>query len=245
MMDTSEPAETPARRAVRRRSEFVAAFVEHAGPVPVSERRTVTLPTLITVTAIVSLTTVIAGVFWSLIKGDSTSSSAGKSTATPSYSEFAGWGCAGASDHGFEAHGRTKQWRTVAEGGWSGNGCNSTFETIPMSGKAAADTGRQFVQWWFVPTTGGQCKVQVYVPKSTSQSDTGATAVHFAVMAGRTGAAYADFTIDEAGNTGRWVDGGSFPPHGSELAVRLTDRGVPQRAGDRIAISAVRVTCGA
>jgi len=244
MMDTSEPAETPARRVVRRRSEFVAAFVEHAGPVPASERRTVSLPTLITVTAVVSLMIVVAGVFWSLIKGDSTSESATTATA-PSYSAFAGWGCAGATDHGFEAHGRTKQWRTVAQGGWSANGCNGTFETIPMSGKAGEDLSEQYVQWWFVPTTGGQCRVQVYVPKSTSTADTGATAVHFAVMAGRTGTTYADFTIDEAASTGQWVDGGTFPLHASELAVRLTDRGVPRREGDRIAISAVRVTCGA
>jgi hypothetical protein len=242
MMDTSEPAETPARRAVRRRSEFVAAFVEHAGPVPASERRTVSLPTLITVTAVVSLLTVVVGVFWSLIKGNSTSASA-KTAAAPSYSAFAGWGCTGATDHGFEAHGRTKQWLTVAQGGWSGNGCNSTFETIPMSGKATTDIGEQYVQWWFVPATGGQCRVQVYVPKSTSTTDAGATAVHFAVMAGRTGATYADFTIDESANAGQWVDGGSFPLHGGELAVRLTDRGVPQHKGDRIAISAVRVTC--
>jgi hypothetical protein len=245
MMDTSEPAETPARRAVRRRSEFVAAFVEHAGPVPASERRTVTLPTLITVTAVVSLVTVIVGVFWSLIKGNSIKAPASTAAAAPSYSAFAGWGCAGTTDHGFEAHGRTKQWRTVAEGGWSGNGCTSTFETIPMSGRAATDTGQHYVKWWFVPTGGGQCRVQVYVPKSTSAADTGAAAVHFAVMAGRTGATYADFTLDEAGNAGQWVDGGSFPLHGSELAVELTDRGVPQHPGDRIAISAVRVTCSA
>jgi hypothetical protein len=240
MMDTSEPDEMPARRAVRRRSEFVAAFVEHAGPVPASERRTVSLPTLITVTAVVSLLTVIAGVFWGLVKGNSTSASTG-TAPTPSYSAFAGWGCPSATDHGFEAHGRTAQWRTVAQGGWSGNGCNSTFETIPMSG---ADSGGPYVQWWFAPTTGGQCRVQVYVPKSTSPSDTGATAVPFAVMAGRTGATYADFTVDESGNTGRWVDGGSFPLHGNELAVRLTDHGVPRHRDDRIAVSAMRVTCG-
>ena len=113
-----------------------------------------------------------------------------------------------------------------------------------MSGKATTDIGAEYVQWWFVPTTGGQCRVQVYVPKSTSTTDTGATAVHFAVMAGRTGATYADFTVDESANAGQWVDGGSFPLHGGELAVRLTDRGVPQHKGDRIAISAARVTCG-
>jgi hypothetical protein len=243
MMDTSEPAETPARRAVRRRSEFVAAFVEHAGPVPASERRTVSFSTLITVTAVVSLMTVIVGVFWSLVKGNSSSASA-TAAAAPSYSAFAGWGCPGATDHGFEAHGRTKQWRTVADGGWSGNGCNSTFETIPMSGSATKDSGKEYVQWWFTPSTGGQCRVQVYVPKTTSKTATAATAVHFAVMAGRTGATYADFTLDQAANVGQWADGGTFPLHGGELAVRLTDRGVPQHKGDRIAVSAVRVTCG-
>ncbi|WFE48829.1 hypothetical protein O7617_00175 [Micromonospora sp. WMMD1155] len=237
-MDTSEPVETPARRAVRLRSEFVAAFVEHAGPVPASERRSVTFPTLITVTAVVLLLTLLVGVFWGLIRGDKD----GKARV-PSYTAFAGWGCAGAADHGFEPHGRTTQWRTVAQGGWATNGCNSTFQTIPLSG-SDEDAGQQYVQWWFAPTTGNQCRVQVYVPKSSSPADTWATAAQYAVLSGRTGTAYANFTLDQSGSSGRWVDGGTFPLRGGELAVRLTNSGVPKRSGDRIAVSAMQVTCG-
>ncbi|WP_345626209.1 hypothetical protein [Rugosimonospora acidiphila] len=245
MIDTSEPAETPARRAVRRRTEFVSAFVEHAGPVPASERRSVTLPTLITVTAVVSLLTVVAGVFWNIVKPVSAGAvTASSSAGAAVYTAVAGWDCTGATDHGFEAIGRSAQWRTVAEGGWSASGCRSTFETIPMSGKATTDDNAQYVQWWFVPTTGSQCRVELYVPRSTTAADTGATAVHYAVMAGRAGAAYADFTIDQSSSGGQWVAAGTFPLRGSEFAVRLTDRGVPAKPGDRIAISALRVTCG-
>jgi len=246
MMDTSEPAETPARRAVRLRNEFVSAFVEHAGPVPASERRSVSLPTLITVTAVVSLLAVVAGVFWSLLKPGTAGAAATSTSASAAvqYAGVAGWGCTDATDRGFEAAGRTAQWRTVAEGGWSANGCRSTFETIPMSGKAGTDNTKQYAQWWFVPTTGNQCRVEIYVPRSAAATDTGAAAVHYAVMAGRTGAVYAEFTIDQASNTGKWLDAGTFPMHGNEFAVRLTDRGVPAKAADRIAISALRVTCG-
>jgi hypothetical protein len=240
-MDTNEMAETPARRAVRLRNEFVAAFVEHAGPVPASERRSVTLPTLITVTAVVCVLTVVVGVFSSLVKPDK--SAATTAAALPQYVAFAGWGCTEATDHGFDAHGRNSQWRTVASGGWAGDGCRSTFETLPMSGKADTDIGGQYVDWWFKPTTGSQCRVQVYVPKTNSTADTGATAAHYEVIAGRTGDPFADFTINQAQNAGQWVDGGSFPPHGGEFAVKLTDRGVPKEKGDRLAVSALKVTC--
>jgi hypothetical protein len=240
-MDTSDPAETPARRAVRQRGEFVSAFVEHAGPVPASERRTVTLPTLITVTAVVSLITVIVGVFWNLVKPAKNPSAAAASA--PKYVAVAGWGCTEASDHGFEAHGRNSQWRTVPAGGWSADGCRSTFETIPMSGKAGSDTSGQYVVWWFTPNAGAQCLIQVYVPKTGSPVDTAATAAHYEVIAGRTGDAFADFTVDQSRNGGQWVNGGSFPPHGSEFAVKLTDRGAPAKKGGRIAVSALRVTC--
>ncbi len=240
-MDTSDPAETPARRALRLRSEFVSAFVEHAGPVPASERRTVTLPTLITVTAVVSLITVVVGVFWSLVEPAEPENAAAASA--PKYVAVAGWGCTEATDHGFEAHGRTAGWRTVASGGWASDGCRSTFETIPMSGKAGADLAGQYADWWFTPSAGSQCLIQVYVPKTGSPADTAATAAHYEVIAGRTGEAFATFTIDQSRNGGRWVDAGSFPPHGSEFAVKLTDRGVPAKSGDRIAVSALRVTC--
>jgi hypothetical protein len=247
MMDTSEPAETPARRAIRRRAEFVAAFVEHPGPVPASERASVSLSTLITVTAVVSALTIVAGVFWSLIKPGSSSaaSTAAASAAAAQYTVVAGWGCTAATDRGFDAVGRDSAWRTVAGGGWASDGCRGQFETIPMTGKATTDDPKQYVQWWFTPTTGTQCGVEIYIPKSSSAADTGAQAAHYAVMAGRTGATYADFVIDESSNTGRWVNAGAFPLHGSELAVRLSDRGVPQKAGYRLAVSAVRVTCGA
>lgn len=244
MMDTSEPTETPARRAIRRQAEFVAAFVEHPGPVPASERTSVSLSTLITVTAVVTGLTIVAGVFWSLIKPapSSASASAGSSAGAP-FTAVAGWGCTATTDHGFDAAGRGTAWRTVAAGGWASDGCRGQFETLPMTGRAGTDNPKQYVQWWFSPTSGRQCQVEIYVPKSSAPADTGAQAAHYAVRAGRAGATYAEFVIDQSANAGRWVNAGAFPLHDSELVVRLTDRGVPPKAGYRLAVSALRVTC--
>jgi hypothetical protein len=244
MMETTEPAETPARRTIRLRAEFVSAFVEHAGDVPASERPTVSFSTLMTVTAVVSALTIVAGVFWTLLKGDDESSSVSASGST-AYVAVAGWGCTGATDRGFDAIGRDKTWQTVATGGWASDGCRGEFETIPMTGRKSTDNPRQYVQWWFSPSSGSQCEVEIYIPKSSSAADTGADAAHYEVLAGRTGAAYAEFVVDQSTNTARWVKAGSFPLHGSELAIKLTDRGVPAKPGYRLAISALRVTCGA
>ncbi|MGW0502454.1 hypothetical protein [Micromonospora sp. NPDC003241] len=232
-MDPTEATQTPARRAVRWRSDFVAAFVEHAGSKPASDRLSVRLPTLITVTAVCVLLSLVVGIFWQLI---SPRSKAG--AADPGYVATAGWGCDTTSDRGFDVQGRTDQWRTVADGGWSEGGCRGTFQTLPISNDAD-----QSVQWWFVPSTGGQCRVEVYVPRDPSGAGSWVTSVRYEVLAGRGGAAYAEFEMNQAQNTGRWVDVGAFPLRTSELAVRVTARAAGE-ADARLAVSAVRATCG-
>jgi hypothetical protein len=234
------------------RSEFIHAFVEHAGPGPASERLTVRLPTLITVAALAAVGALVIGVFWNLIRPASATSATpiGLGGAAPtagaptSYAAVAGWDCVAAGDHGFEAQGRTSAWQTVALGGWSRDGCHGTFETIPMTGNATADDPQQTAQWWFTPGSGvSHCSVGVYVPASDPAQDAGASAAHYSVLAGRGGTSYADFTVDQSANRGRWVSAGTFPVAGNGLAVQVTDRGVPAHAGDRIAVAQLKVDC--
>ncbi|WP_432990731.1 hypothetical protein [Dactylosporangium sp. CA-233914] len=187
-------------------------------------------------TALFAVLTVVVGVFWQLIAPRPR----GTSASPPGYTAVAGWDCTTTSDHGIEVHGRTEQWRTVAGGGWSQDGCRGTFQTLPMTGDA--DSG-QYVQWWFTPAAGGQCRVDVYVPRGPAATDSGATAARYAVLAGRSGAGYAEFMVNQAQNTGQWVNAGTFPLHGNEFTVRLTTRGTPEHPGDRTAVSALRVTC--
>lgn len=235
---TTVPAETPARRAVRRRSEFVAAFVEHAGAVPASERATVSLSTLITTTAMVFALTIVVGVFWGLI-----SPVKKKTTTTQQYVAVAGWGCTNTTTQGLDVVGRTDEWRTVSTGGWAADGCRGQFQTFPMTGKAGTDDPGRYVQWWFRPTMGSQCRVDLYLPKGASPADTGADAAHYAVTEGRDGETYAEFVVDQARYAGQWHNAGAFPIRGGEFAIRLTNRGVPPKPGYRLAVSAMKVTC--
>ncbi len=240
MTETPAPVETPARQAVRRRAEFVSAFVEHAGAVPASERATVSLSTLLTVTAMVSALTIVAGVFWGLIDPPKKKQPA----AARQYVAVAGWGCISSTTQGFDVAGRSDRWRTVAAGGWAADGCRGQFQTLPMSGTAKDDPG-QYVQWWFRPSTGAQCRVDLYLPRGASPADTGADAAHYAVTDGRGGAAYAEFVVDQSRHAGQWHPVGAFPVRNGEFVVRLTNRGVPPQTGYRLAVSAMRVSCGA
>ena len=233
-MDPSEATQTPARRAVQWRSDFVAAFVEHAGPKPASDRLSVRLPTLITVTAVCVLISVVVGVFWQLVSPRPKPGAA----SAPGYTAVAGWGCDITGDRGFDVHGRTDRWRTVAGGGWAEDGCRGPFQTMPIGNDA-----EQYAQWWFNPSSSGQCRLEVYVPRDPDGTGTWVTSVRYEVLAGRGGAGYAEFEVNQAQNTGRWVDVGAFPLRNNELAVRVTTRAAGQ-ADALLAVSAVRATCG-
>jgi hypothetical protein len=239
-MELGEREDGPARRTLLQRAEFVTAFTEHAGAKPASERLKASFPMLLTTTAAVIAAVVVAGIFWRLVKPPAAT------TPDPAraYVAVAGWGCTGTTDHGFEAVGRTRQWLTIESGGWTQDGCRGTFETIPMTGNAKVDDVKQFAQWWFQPAGAGQCRVQVYVPRGPAASDSAATDVSYSVLAGRDGAGYADFTVNQSQATGGWVDAGTFPVRASEFVVRINDRGVPRNAADRIAIAQLRAICG-
>lgn len=240
-MDLSDESEGPARRVLLQRAEFVTAFTEHAGAKPASERLKASFPMLLTTTALIAAAAIVVGIFWRLLKPPTQTSASG---AASRYTAVAGWDCTGTSDHGFAANGRTAQWLTVASGGWSQDGCRGTFETIPMTGNARTDDANQYAQWWFQPHGASQCQVSVYVPLGAGAADTGATAAHYAVLAGPGGSGYAEFVVNQSQSPGQWVNAGTFPVRATELVVRITDRGEPAHAGDRIAVSQLRVTCG-
>lgn len=156
----------------------------------------------------------------------------------------AGWDCGGGGDRGFDVRGRTGDWYTVAEGGWTGDGCHGTFQAIPMSGQAAEDDQNLKAVWWFTPgeamTT---CDVEVYRPKPKRPQDSAATAARFFVLADRNGARLAQFVVDQTAKPGSWARVGSFPVSPSGFAVELVNRGVPATAGARLGLAQVKVVC--
>ncbi|MET7962662.1 hypothetical protein [Micromonospora zamorensis] len=249
---TEHPAgpdvEHRASEELSRRSQFVRAFVEHAAERPASERMTVRLPTLITVTALVAVGAVVVGVFWNLLKPMSPAQKAAfKGTAPASsapsaagFTAVAGWDCEARADRGFDAQGRTAQWRTVGTGGWKQDGCRGTFATLPLP--AGEQTGAQTSTWSFSTGEGvTSCQVSVYVP--AVPGTTLADRVKYTITTGTSGTAYANFTIDQHKAAGTWVGAGTFPVNRNQIAVRLDAKDASGAKQARVVLAQTRVNC--
>jgi hypothetical protein len=158
----------------------------------------------------------------------------------------AGWDCGVSGDRGFDVRGRTGEWYTVPEGGWTGDGCHGTFQAIPMSGDATKDDTNLSAVWWFSPSDArARCEVEVFRPRPQRPQDSAATGAQYFVLAGRSGARLAEFVVDQTANPGSWVGVGTFPVSQSGFAVELVNRGVPSTEGARLALTQVKVVCTA
>jgi len=164
-------------------------------------------------------------------------------TPTPAtYTAVSGWDCSQNSDHGFELDGRTSGWDTIGQGGWSQDGCDGTFETMPMTGSADTDDPTQYAEWWFAPTSAvTTCTVYVYEPAARGSQY--ATPAQYWVLAGQNGSPLAGFVLDQTAQPGTWTTVGTYPINPGGIAIQLVDRGVPATAASRIAITQVRVQC--
>ncbi|NGM15653.1 hypothetical protein O3597_04075 [Verrucosispora sp. WMMA2044] len=235
---------------VSQRREFVRAFVEHAAERPASERVAVRMPTLITVTAAVAVGAVVVGVFWNLIKPMTPEQEAAAKgiTVVPSvrptvvFDAVTGWDCAAAAGRGFDARGRTAQWRTAGTGGWPQDGCKGTAVTLPQPGdEGGRPVTGQSATWWFTPGEQiNSCSLSVFVPKTGSEL---VGAAKYAVTAGTAGTSYASFTIDQQANAGTWFDAGSYPVHQGQIAVSLDASAASGTSRARVAFGQVRVHC--
>jgi hypothetical protein len=114
-----------------------------------------------------------------------------------------------------------------------------------MSGQATVDDPAQYARWWFTPSS-GTCAVSVYVPDVPRDSpEAAAGAVHYTVSGDAGTAPYAEFVVDQTANRGRWFAAGAFPVKDKNFVVTATNRGVPKKPGDRIAVTQVQVECSA
>lgn len=163
----------------------------------------------------------------------------------PPFTAVTGWDCGyGSSSYGFEAQGRTRAWYTVPNGGWPGNGCHGTFESIPMIGNTNTGTPSQSAVWWFNPGNGTtRCAVMVFRPAPQVRQDSAATGAQFYILSGLNGTRLASFVVNEAANPRSWAAVGTFPVTQGAIAVELADSVAPPAAGARLAITQVKVTC--
>ncbi|MFE6667609.1 hypothetical protein ACFVFH_29145 [Streptomyces sp. NPDC057697] len=193
--------------------------------------------------------------------GTGSTSAGGTSGGTPTkttpqsnvvYTGVAGRGCPTPAGGGYQQDhfftDGSAGWYTPSSGGWTGNGCNGSYASIPMSGSTTTDMQNR-VKWWWKPGTRARtCQISVYIPNNGSVQYVGGhpTKYHVLVNANDASSMYSSFTLNQTAHRGQWVDAGTFPMKGSTIGVKLLDRGDDWSKGwekAHHAAAQMRVTC--
>ncbi|MEE1743154.1 MULTISPECIES: hypothetical protein [unclassified Streptomyces] len=168
------------------------------------------------------------------------------------YTGLAGRGCPTPAGGGYQQDhfftDGSAGWYTPSSGGWTGNGCNGSYASIPMSGSTTTDMQNR-VKWWWKPGSRARtCQISVYVPNNGSVQYVGGhpTKYHVLVNANDASSMYSSFTLNQTAHRGQWVDAGTFPMKGSTIGVKLLDRGDDWSKGwekAHHAAAQMKVTC--
>ncbi|MES9509338.1 hypothetical protein ABWJ92_23475 [Streptomyces sp. NPDC000609] len=168
------------------------------------------------------------------------------------YTGVAGRGCPTPAGGGYQQDhfftDGSAGWYTPSSGGWTGNGCNGSYASIPMSGSTTTDMQNR-VKWWWKPGSRARtCQISVYVPNNGSVQYVGGhpTKYHVLVNANDASSMYSSFTLNQTAHRGQWVDAGTFPMKGSTIGVKLLDRGDDWSKGwekAHHAAAQMKVTC--
>ncbi|MEL5954514.1 hypothetical protein AADR41_06975 [Streptomyces sp. CLV115] len=151
--------------------------------------------------------------------------------STVVYTGVTGHGCPTPSGGGFQQDhyftDGSAGWYTRPSGGWTGNGCNGSYSSIPMSGDTSTDMQNR-VKWWWKPGTQARtCQISVFIPNSNTNLYVGGhpTKYHVLVDANDRTTMYSSFSINQTAHRGQWVDAGTFAMKGATIGVKLLDRG--------------------
>ncbi|MFF9147239.1 hypothetical protein ACF1BN_20525 [Streptomyces sp. NPDC014861] len=169
------------------------------------------------------------------------------------YSALAGPNCAGGGASftysGWYTDGK-EGWQKYGSGGHTGDGCDGSFLSLPMSGKAGSDAGNA-LRWTFRTggVTSGTCQVSVHIPNNGDIKAVGGKPAYYTVHAGATGSdpILRSFNVDQPSRRGQWVSAGDVRVTGGVLTVKLHDRGLDwsgsQKTYAHHAGDAARVQC--
>ncbi|MFE6054018.1 hypothetical protein ACFQ6N_24975 [Kitasatospora sp. NPDC056446] len=155
---------------------------------------------------------------------------------------IAGPYCGGYRTNGWYDDG-DKGWRNNS-GGYSGEGCNGTYASMPMSGDANDDKSNSVV-WTFTLDKVTSCTLAVYIPASGNVKQVGGNPSYYTVQSGS--GSVGSFSINQTASLGSWVTKGPFPYRGP-ISLTLHSRGVDWASGSsgaHHAAGAVRATCTA
>jgi hypothetical protein len=230
------------------RHEFARALVEHSWANPAAPRPAARPHVVLMVAALALAVAVGTGAILQLVHPiPMPKPPAPPPVPAAPFTAVTGWNCdGGGGASGFDAQGRTSAWSTIASGGWPRNGCDGTFEAIPLLTKKASQdqSQNQSAVWWFKPTAEmTACTIMVYRPAPPARQDSAVTAAHFDVLSGQDGTQLATFVLNEATDPGSWAMAGTYPVSPEGIAVELVDRWEPSAPGDLLAITQVKVKC--
>ncbi len=171
------------------------------------------------------------------------------------FAAVTGYGCPSAGGATFSEHGRWTDglngFIAVNSGGQHADGCNGSFDAMPMSGSTTYDDPGNYALWTFhtAPVVRGICHINVYVPTDTSLEHVGGHPADYQVFgsAGTSGHELGAFDVDQIFNRGRWASRHNWPITNGTLTVKLDSYGIDWSGNSptyaHIAISAVSLTC--
>jgi hypothetical protein len=138
-------------------------------------------------------------------------------------------------------------WHDHTTGGWTGNGCDSVYQSVPMSGNASKDNANAVV-WTFSTgaVTHGTCRVSVFIPRDTDVVAVGGDPTYYTVQNqfSRGSGTVGSFSIRQVAHRGQWVNAGSYRVGGGRFAVMLHSRGKGSKHAHHAA-APIRATCTA
>ncbi|MFD9484077.1 hypothetical protein ACFWBX_08730 [Streptomyces sp. NPDC059991] len=167
------------------------------------------------------------------------------------FSAIAGPYCSGSQR--FQMHDYVSDKRTgwsSSTGGYKGSGCDGRYVSMPMSG--GSGDGANSVNWLFDTSADAkQCRISVYIPRSSDVMRVGGTATYYSVYRAFTPKSnnlVGSFSINQVAHQGGWYDvSGTFPVGTRKISVMMHDRGTNKKGSTKTyahhAAAAVRVNC--
>jgi translation initiation factor IF-2 len=161
-----------------------------------------------------------------------------------------GYGCPQPPDATSDVYGWYSQgdtgFFTVSSGSTTQSGCNGSFVAMPMSGSDATDNTENLAIWTFrFPAGSEACRVDVYIPDETSIVDVGGDPSLYTVY--DNGSVVGSFYVDQVGQLGKWVTGGTFPISSGVMTLQVHSRGQDWVGNTvtnaHIAVAAASATC--
>jgi translation initiation factor IF-2 len=165
----------------------------------------------------------------------------------PNLQLLTGVGCPDAANASYYAAYEAGAPVATLVGGFAGGSCAGWFWSVPMSGSASTDDPDTYVLWSFTiaAPAQGKCDIWAFVPQGASPQDVAGKPTTYKVVRSRDDLGQiGTFTIDQTAHRGHWVDGGSFPYSGGQIAVQMVNRGTGS-GGGRHGAAQVGINCTA